>query len=218
MNNKKIKITGAIFDFDGTLFDSMHVWKGVKYAFFDEIGLKLTDEDKKIFDGLFLREAILTAKERFNMSETPEELFVVFFDFIKKRYLEDTCPKNDIIEFLEKLKAMGVKMGIATATGESALIAVMERFDMLHYFSPIYSTYTVGASKKEPRVYDVVLGELGTDKETTWVFEDALYAATTAKANGYNVVGIYDKSEPNQAELRELVDVYINSYSELELE
>ena len=218
MKENRIKITGAIFDFDGTLFDSMHVWKGVKYAFFDEIGLKLTDEDKKIFDGLFLREAILAAKERFNMTETPEELFVLFFDFIKKRYLEDTCPKNDIIEFLEKLKAMGVKIGIATATGETALIAVMEKFNMLHYFSPIYSTYTVGASKKEPKVYDVVLGELGTDKETTWVFEDALYAATTAKANGYNVVGIYDKSEPEQAALKSLVDVYINNYSELELE
>ena len=57
----------------------------------------------------------------------------------------------------------------------------------------------------------------GTDKKTTWVFEDALYAAKTAKANGYNVVGIYDKSEPNQEELKEIVDIYINNYSELEI-
>lgn len=217
MKENRIKITGAIFDFDGTLFDSMHVWKGIKYKFFDEMGLVLTDEDKKIFDNLYLREAIITAKERFNMSETYEELFDKFFECIKKRYLEDTKPKNDIIEFLEKLKAKGVKIGIATATGESALIAVMEKFNMLHYFSPIYSTYTVGASKKEPRVYDVVLEELGTDKKTTWVFEDALYAAKTAKANGYNVVGIYDRSEPLQDELKNLVDIYINNYSELEL-
>ena len=93
----------------------------------------------------------------------------------------------------------------------------MEKFNMLYYFSSIYSTYTVGASKTEPKVYDVVLGELGTDKETTWVFEDALYAAKTAKANGYNVVGIYDKSEPNQEELKRLVDSYINDYSELDI-
>ncbi len=218
MKDNKIKITGAIFDFDGTLFDSMHVWKGIKYKFFDEIGLKLTDEDKRLFDNLYLREAIITAKEHFNMKETYEELFDLFFCCIKKRYLEDTEPKNDIIEFLEKLKAKGVKMGIATATGESALIAVMKKFDMLHYFTPIYSTYTVGASKMEPKVYDVVLDELGTDKETTWVFEDALYAAKTAKANGYNVVGIYDKSEPMQDELKELADVYINNYSELDFE
>ena len=129
----------------------------------------------------------------------------------------DAVPKNDIIDFLEKLKEKGVKMGIATATGETALVALLEKFDMLHYFSAIYSTYTVGASKTEPKVYDVVLGELGTDKETTWVFEDALYAAKTAKANGYNVVGIYDKSEPNQEELKEIVDIYINDYSELEI-
>lgn len=217
MKDNKIKITGAIFDFDGTLFDSMHVWKGIKYKFFDELGLKLTDEDKKIFDNLYLREAIITAKEHFNMKETYEELFDLFFLCIKKRYLEDTEPKNDIIEFLDKLKEKGVKMGIATATGESALIAVMKKYDMLHYFSPIYSTYTVGASKQEPKVYDVVLKELGTDKETTWVFEDALYAAKTAKANGYNVVGIYDKSEPMQDELKKLADVYINNYNELEL-
>ena len=47
------------------------------------------------------------------------------------------------------------------------------------------------------------------------VFEDALYAAKTAKANGYNLVGIYDVSEPCQDELKELVDIYIHNYSEI---
>ena len=108
-------------------------------------------------------------------------------------------------------------MGIATATGEIALIAVLEKYGMRDYFSAIYSTYTVGASKTEPKVYDVVLDELGTEKETTWVFEDALYAAKTAKANGYNVVGIYDISEPKQDELKSLVDIYIHNYSELDV-
>lgn len=211
-------ITGAIFDFDGTLFDSMHVWKGVRYKFFEWLGIEITEEDKKAFEGLFLRESFAIAIERFNLKQTYEELLSKLFEYIKERYLNETEPKNDIIEFLEKLKAKGVKIGIATATGEPALEAVMEKFGMLHYFSAIYSTYTVGASKTEPKVYDVVLEELGTDKSTTWVFEDALYAAKTAKANGYNVVGIYDKSEPNQEELKSLVDVYIHNYSELEID
>lgn len=215
MTNKKINITGAIFDFDGTLFDSMHVWKGYKDNFFKHLGIELTEEDRKAFKGLFLRETFLLAIERFNLDKTYEELLSELFEYIKGKYMVETEPKNDIREFLEKLKSKGVKMGIATATGEPALEAVMEKYDMLHYFSAIYSTYTVGASKTEPKVYDVVLGELGTDKETTWVFEDALYAAKTAKANGYNVVGIYDKSEPNQEELKQIVDMYINDYSEL---
>ena len=212
-----MKITGAIFDFDGTLFDSMHVWKGIRYKFFDRIGLVLSEEDEEAFKGLYLRESLILAKERFNLKETQEELFAKFFEMIKEMYLADTQPKNDIIEFLEKLKSKGVKMGIATATGEPALEAVLEKFNMLHYFEAIYSTYTVGAAKTEPKVYDVVLEKLGTDKETTWIFEDALYAATTAKANGYNVVGIYDKSEEKTDELKNLADVYIHNYNELDI-
>lgn len=217
MTNKQINITGAIFDFDGTLFDSMHVWRGYKDNFFNYLGIELTDDDREAFKGLFLRETFLLAIERFKLDKTYEELLSHLFDYIKGRYMVEAEPKNDIREFLEKLKEKDVKIGIATASGEPAVCAVMEKFDMLHYFSAIYSTYTVGASKTEPRVYDVVLNELGTDKETTWVFEDALYAAKTAKANGYNVVGIYDKSEPHQEELKEIADIYINNYSELEI-
>ena len=212
-----MNITGAIFDFDGTVFDSMHIWKGVKFQFFDRIGLVLSEEQREEFKNLFLLEAIEVAKTRFDLKMTDKELFNEFFSLIKEKYLADTEPKNDIIEFLEKLKAKGVKMGIATATGESALIAVLEKFNMLHYFQEIYSTYTVGASKTEPKVYDVVLEKLGTEKQTTWIFEDALYAAKTAKKAGYNVVGIYDKSEPGREELKQLVDIYIHNYSELDV-
>lgn len=212
-----MNITGAIFDFDGTVFDSMHIWKGVKFQFFDRIGLVLNEEQREEFKKLFLLDAIELAKTRFDLKMTDKELFDEFFTLIKEKYLADTKPKNDIVEFLEKLKAKGVKMGIATATGEPALIAVLEKFNMLHYFQEIYSTYTVGASKTEPKVYDVVLNELGTEKETTWIFEDALYAAKTAKKAGYNVVGIYDKSELEQDELKNLVDIYIHNYSELDL-
>lgn len=212
-----MNITGAIFDFDGTLFDSMPIWKGVKYKFFDKIGLKLTEEDEEAFKGLYLKESLILAKERFNMKESYEELLSEFFGYLKERYLAEAEPKNDIIEFLEKLKSKGIKMGIATATGEPALEAVLEKYGMLGYFSAIYSTYTVGASKAEPKVYDVVLEKIGTEKDTTWVFEDALYAAKTAKANGYNLVGIYDESEENTDELKQLADIYIRNYNEIDL-
>lgn len=214
---RKMKITGAIFDFDGTLFDSMHVWVGIREKFFDRIGLRLSAEDEEAFRGMYLRESLLLAKEKGLVSESYDELFNMFFDYIKELYLADTAPKKDIRDFLEKLKKSGVKMGIATATGEPALEAVLEKFGMLGYFEAIISTYTVGAAKTEPKVYDAVLERLGTPKETTWIFEDALYAARTAKANGYNVVGIYDKSEPDGDGLKELADVYIHSYGELEI-
>lgn len=212
-----MNITGAIFDFDGTLFDSMFIWKGIKYKFLDKLGLELSEDDEEAFRGLYLRESLILAKERFNMKESFEELFLMFFDYLKELYLAQAEPKNDIIPFLEKLKAKGVKMGIATATGEPALEAVLEKYGMRDYFSVILSTYTVGASKTDSLVFDKVLEKIGTDKASTWVFEDAVYAAKTVKANGYNLVGIYDESEPETEVLEQLADIYIHNYSEIEL-
>ena len=208
-------ITAAIFDFDGTLFDSMPLWKGLKFEFFESLGVTLTEQDKKDFTGMFLMDAIPLSKERFGFKESNEQLFEMFFQLLKEKYLAKALPKANIIPFLEKLKSKGVKMGIATATGGAALIPLLEKFDMLKYFSSIYSTYTVKAPKSQPKVYDVVREELGTDKSSTWVFEDALFAAKTAKTNGYMVVGIYDKSERNQQELKEIADIYIGDYNEI---
>ena len=204
-----MNITGAIFDFDGTLFDSMPIWKGLKFEFLKNIGVELTEQDKKDISGLFLMDAIPLAKERFKLKESVQELLSMFFELLKEKYLEKALPKNNIIPFLDKLKEKGVKMGIATATGEAALIPLLEKFNMLHYFSSIYSTYTVGASKDFPKVYDVVREEMGTDIGTTWVFEDAIYAVKTAKNNGYNVVGIFDESQRNPDEVKEIADIFI---------
>ncbi len=210
-----MNITGAIFDFDGTLFDSMPLWKGLKFEFFESLGITLTDKDRKDFSGLFLMDAIPLAKQRFEFKESKQELFEMFFELLSEKYLEKALPKNNIIPFLEKLKNIGVKMGIATATGEAALIPLLQKFNMLQYFSAIYSTYTVGAPKSQPSVYDVVLAQLGVDKSSTWIFEDALYAAKTAKQSGYNVVGIFDNSEKNPQELKEIADIYISDYNEI---
>lgn len=210
-----MKITGAIFDFDGTLFDSMHIWKNVKTEFFEHIGITFTDDDKEAFKGLYLRETLILAMDRFNIASSFEELSQMFFKYIGNRYLNEAEPKNDIIEFLEKLRKNNVKMSIATATGEIAVQMALEKYNMSHYFESVYSVYTVGASKQEPTVYRKSLESIGTDKHTTWIFEDALYAAKTAKADGFHVVGICDKSEKNADELKNLVDIYIHNYSEL---
>lgn len=212
-----MNITGAIFDFDGTLFDSMPAWVGIRELFFSSIGIEMTEADREFFRGKFTSEALPLAIDRFQLEMTYDALLDSFFAYLTQRYLDMAVPKNDIIEFLEKLKARDVKIGIATASGEPAVKAALEKFGMLDYFPVIYSTYTVGESKLTPKVYDVVLNELGTDKETTWVFEDALYAAKTAKENGYPVVGIYDPSERRAEELQQLTDIYIHNYAEIAL-
>ena len=65
-------------------------------------------------------------------------------------------------------------------------------------------------------IYDVALEHLGTPKDETFIFEDALYAIVTAHKAGYNVVGIKDVSEPaDPDEVKSYCDIYINGYDEI---
>lgn len=210
-------ITGAIFDFDGTLFNSMHLWKGIRDKFFVKLGIEMTPEDKEVFKNVFIRESLQLANERFKLNMSPRELYESFFGYLTELYLEGATPKEGIIDFLKKLRAKNVKIGIATASGEMAIEAVLKKYGMAEYFDAIYSTHTVKSDKTASTVYDVTMQALGTEKHTTWIFEDAFYAAKTAKENGYKVVGIFDESEQNAQGLRDLCDIYIDSYTELEV-
>jgi beta-phosphoglucomutase-like phosphatase (HAD superfamily) len=56
---------------------------------------------------------------------------------------------------------------------------------------------------------------MGTPKESTVIFEDSFFAATTAKKAGFTVVGVYDKFEKATKELEKLADVYVRDTREL---
>ena len=71
------------------------------------------------------------------------------------------------------------------------------------------------------RTYDLIaaLRRLGTSRESTWVFEDSLYAVSTAKAAGFPVAVVEDKcSEKDRPELRALSDQYLVRYSDFRWE
>ena len=57
------------------------------------------------------------------------------------------------------------------------------------------------------------LEHLGTPKDETLVFEDALHAVKTAKTAGFPVVGVYDASTDDAAtEIKTVADYFISDY------
>ena len=118
--------------------------------------------------------------------------------------------------FFKKSKPMSLQMCIATATDKHLVEKALERNGIREYFSDIFTCGSVGAGKDTPVIYDVALEHLGTPKENTFVFEDALYAIETANKAGYNIVGINDVSEKaHPDDVKKLCDYYINNYSEI---
>ena len=137
------------------------------------------------------------------------------YDMMYKFYSTVIDIKPHVIEFLNKLKNEGIKCAIATATPRREASTVLDRLGLSEYFEFILTTEEVGKGKEYPDIFDKSLEILGSTKENTFVFEDALYSIKTLKANGYKVCGIEDYCERNKDKVKELCDVYIETYKEL---
>jgi HAD superfamily hydrolase (TIGR01509 family) len=134
---------------------------------------------------------------------------------ISDYYKDSLQLKEGARELLEYLKINQVPLCIATATASPLVEVALERLDLIKYFESIHSCVDVGKGKDNPEVFIQAQKSLGTPLKETWVFEDALYAATTAKEAGFTVVGVHDKSaEHHQEELKVLCDYYIESLNQ----
>lgn len=214
--SKLKEIKGAIFDLDGTLLDSMYIWSEIGLKFLNNEGITPPPgvEDE------FVKMSLVQAAEFYIKNYAPEKTVMDIVNsinaLIKDFYFEEVVLKPGVKEFLEYLKNKGVKMCVATATDKYMVEKALERNGIDTYFSEIFTCGTVGAGKDTAVIYDKALEHLGTEKEKTFVFEDALYAIETAHKAGYNIVGISDVSEKADPEtVKNFCKCYINDYSEI---
>ena len=72
----------------------------------------------------------------------------------------------------------------------------------------------MGHGKDEPDISQKAKEYLGTTKANTVVFEDAYYAAKTAREDGFITVAVYDPHEENQTELRSVSDLFFEDFTQ----
>ena len=209
-------IKGAIFDLDGTILDSMFIWSEIGYKFLEKKNIHLPAGADEQFTTMSLMEAAEYYIKHFDNTATIEGIVADINSLVENFYFNEVLKKPGIEEFLEFLKNRGVKMCVATATDKYMVENALERNGLLHYFSEIYTCNGVGAGKNSSLIYDISLEHLGTTKEETFVFEDALYAIETANKAGYNIVGIKDVSEKADPEvIKGYCNYFINNYKEI---
>lgn len=209
-------MTGAIFDVDGTLLDSMFIWNTIGEDYLRSIGYTPKENLAEIFKTFSLEQAADYYQKEYGVPLSTPEIVAGVNGMIEHFYMQDVKAKPGIKEFLQELKRRGVKMCIATATDTYLVEAALERCGILHYFSKIFTCADVGRSKNEPDIYRRAQEHLGTPKAQTVVFEDAFHAARTAKEDGFPVVAVYDPSESQQQELQSLANVYLTGFEEPE--
>ena len=207
-------IKGAIFDLDGTLLDSMFIWDTIGEEYLRSLGKEPHEDLKETFMTLTLEEAAEYYREHYGVTLSVKEIVDGVNAMVEQTYRTKVTLKPGIFEYLAWLKENRVRMCVATVTDRYLVEETLERLGVRHYFSEIFTCAEVGFGKDKPVIYQKALEHLETQKRDTYVFEDMLFALNTAKTDGFPTVGVYDRHEVHQDELKELADYYIFDFTD----
>ena len=212
-----MRLQSAIFDMDGTLLDSMPIWKGLGAAMLRDLGFTPDAALEAKLKTLSLRDGVAYCKDYYQLSQTVDQLVGLVFDKIHEFYCERVQTKPGVEKFLSLLKMEGVWMYVATATDRPLAEAALRHAGIDHYFRGLITVAEVGVGKRDSaEIYERAMRRLQSNKKDTVVFEDAFHAIRTAKAAGFRVAAVYDASEEaNQPAIREMADYYIRSFEEM---
>ena len=213
-----MRLQSAIFDMDGTLLDSMGMWRTLGSVLAENHGVVPPPDLNRRVAALGLWEGTAYCKEACGLPGTVEELVQEIWGRIEAFYRNDVRPKPGLIRFLDILKMRGVWMYVATATDRPLAEAALKTAGIEGYFRGMITSREAGQPKREgPEIYERALRRLRSTKKDTVVFEDALHALRTAHEAGFRTAAVYDESEPDQEEMRRLADYYITSFEEMTL-
>lgn len=206
-------IKSIIFDLDGTLIDSMHIWYDIDRQFLIENGIEnppreISERVKKltIYESseLFIKEFNLTCSKDYVIKRIEE--------LVRIEYEEKIPLKPYAAEILDFLDSKNIPYAVATATYKSLAEAVLKRHGIYGRFEFILTDKEYPKGKNFPDIFLGAAEKLGTLPENTLVAEDSLHCIQTAKNAGFITAGICDRSSVQDSdEIKRISDYYFNS-------
>lgn len=206
----------ALFDLDGTLVDSMWMWKQIDIEYLGRFGYECPDDLQRAIEGMSFSETAVYFKERFQIPMTLEEIKECWIQMAIDKYRYEVPYKKGALEFLKFCKEQGIRTGIATSNGREIVDAVVESLGMDEYLQVITTACEVRAGKPEPDIYLEVAKRLLVEPADCIVFEDIPAGIIAGKRAGMTVIAVEDEfSREMKAEKLELSDGFIENYFEL---
>ena len=112
----------AIFDLDGTIVDSMWMWRDIDIEYLKRHGLRYEEGLQQAIEGLSFHETAIYFKEHFGIPESLTEIQNEWNDMAMEYYRTKVSVKPGVLEYLTSLRERGVKTGIATSNSSLSVI------------------------------------------------------------------------------------------------
>ncbi len=209
-------INACFFDMDGTIIDSMWMWKNIDIEFLGERGIALPPDLQKRIEGKSFSETAVFFKEEFKLKESLEEIKKIWNNMAMDKYRSEVLLKTGARDFFERLKSSGIKMGIATSNSYELAKCCLDSLKVTDYFDVITTSCMVGAGKPAPDIYLKCADECRVQPSNCLVFEDIPVGIEAGHNAGMKVCAVFDEYSMDVDDIKHReADYYINNFNEI---
>lgn len=206
----------VIFDLDGTLVDSMWIWKDIDEAYLIKHGYTLPPELQKEIEGMSTTETATYFKNRFDIEDSVEDIKSEWIAMAHDYYAHKIPLKSGAKEFMHKLHKNGVKLGVGTSNFREMTELVLKKHEVMGLVTSIRTSCEVEKGKPNPDVFLKVAEDLDVHPSKCLVFEDTHAGVIAANRAGMDVIAVYDDlSAPYKREIESDSIQMIKDFNEL---
>ena len=207
-------IEAVVFDLDGVIVDSEHVWDAAREALARERGGRWHEKAQQDMMGTSSVEWSRYMHERLGLEEAPEEISAEVVRRLEATYREELPLIDGAPEAVARL-AQRWPLGLASSSNRPIIDLVLELGALHRFFRVTVSSEEVARGKPAPDVYLEAARRLGVDPKKTAAIEDSRNGILSARAAGMRVIAIPNKRFPPGEEALAEADVVLGSISEL---
>lgn len=205
-----------LFDFDGTLVDSMPTYVSTMLRILDENNVPYAKDITKTITPLGLNGTADYFLNTLGLRMSKDQLVSTMGSYLLDAYLYHIPAKSNVIPVLQELKRQGASLNVLTASPHITLDPCLKRLEMWDLFDNIWSCEDFQTTKADPKIYIRAAEKLQTTVDKVLFLDDNLDADTVAKSAGMLVCGVYDDSSKDyEAQIKTVTDYYIYDFQEL---
>ncbi len=205
----------CIFDFDGTLADSMPMAVQIVLSLLDEQGISYPADIVKTLTPLGFKGISKYYAQTLGVPMQPEEIFQWFTEKLKVAYATQIPLKEGVKEVLLGLKKQGIKTCVLTGSPHIFTDPCLQRTGIFDLFDKVWSSDDFGILKSNPRIYEEVAKVFDVKVSDLVLIDDGLEVLKTAKGAGVTTIGAYDAYSASVEELKNTAENYLISLLEL---
>ena len=210
-----MKYNTYLFDFDGTLVDSMPSYIAAMLRILDENNIKYEKDIVKIITPLGYAGTAEYYK-KLVVTQSKNEMIKAMKNYAYDEYAYNIQAKENVISVLIELKNKGAKLNILTASPHTVLDPCLKRLGIFDLFDNVWSCDDFMTTKSNPEIYFMVAEKIRKPIDEILFLDDNYNADKTAKSAGMKVCGVYDDSSAEYTdEIKSVSDYYIYNFSEL---